>query len=81
MKIFENLDDIRVSIGKLRKHLEDADHLISYLESDLDKDGAYQYVDTAMYDIKLSYGELLDYVDTLERDLDDVVDEEDDPQQ
>ena len=76
MKTFENIDDIRSSISKLRKHFEDASYLISYLESDLDKDGAYQYVDTAMYDIKQSYDELLEYVNTLEEDLDVVVDEE-----
>lgn len=78
MKAFENLDDIYASIGKLRKHLEDASYLISYLESDLDKDGAYHYVDSAMFDIKQTYDELLDYVDTLDRDLEDVINEEED---
>ena len=77
MKEFENLQDILNSIQNLRKHLEDADHLISYLEADLDKNGAYQYVDTAMFDIKTSYNELLEYVDTLEEDLDEVVNDED----
>lgn len=73
MKEFENIQDILNSIQNLRKHLEDADHLISYLEADLDKNGAYHYVDTAMFDIKTSYNELLEYVDTLEEDLDEVV--------
>lgn len=77
MKEFENLQDILNSIQKLRKHLEDTDHLISYLEADLDKNGAYQYVDTAILDIKTSYNELLEYVDTLEEDLDEVVNDED----
>ena len=77
MKEFENLQDILNSIQKLRKHLEDADHLISYLEADLDKEGAYQYVDAAMYDIKTSYNELLEYVDTLEEDLDNVLEDVD----
>ena len=77
MKEFENLQDILNSIQNLRKHLEDADHLIPYLEADLDKNGAYQYVDTAMFDIKTSYNELLEYVDTLEEDLDEVVNDED----
>jgi len=77
MKEFENIDEIRSSISKLRKQLEDASYLISYLESDLDKDGAYQYVDTAIFDIKTSYNELLEYVDTLEEDLDEVVNDED----
>lgn len=77
MKEFENLQDILNSIQKLRKHLEDTDHLISYLEADLDKNGAYQYVDTAIFDIKTSYNELLEYVDTLEEDLDEVVNDED----
>ena len=76
MKTFENIDDIRSSISKLRKHLEDASYLISYLESDLDEGGAYHYVDTAMFDIKQTYDELLEDVNTLEEDLDDVVDEE-----
>lgn len=77
MKEFENLQDILNSIQKLRKHLEDTDHLISYLEADLDKNGAYQYVDTSIFDIKTSYNELLEYVDTLEEDLDEVVNDED----
>lgn len=77
MKEFENLQDILNSISKLRKHLESADYLISYLEADLDKGGAYQYVDSAMYDIKTSYNELLEYVNTLEDDLDDVLEEND----
>lgn len=77
MKEFENIQDILNSIQNLRKHLEDADHLISYLEADLDKNGAYHYVDTAMFDIKTSYNELLEYVDTLEEDLDEVVNDED----
>ena len=77
MKEFENLQDILNSIQNLRKHLEDAGHLISYLEADLDKNGAYQYVDTAMFDIKTCYNELLEYVDTLEEDLDEVVNDED----
>ena len=76
MKTFDNIDDIRVSIAKLRKHLEDASYLISYLESDLDKGGAYQYVDTAMFDIKQTYDELLEDVNTLEEDLDDIVEED-----
>lgn len=79
MKEFENLQDILNSIQNLRKHLEDADHLISYLEADLDKNGAYQYVDTAMFDIKTSYNELLEYIDTLEEDLDNVIDDDEDP--
>lgn len=77
MKEFENIQDILNSIQNLRKHLEDADHLISYLEADFDKNGAYHYVDTAMFDIKTSYNELLEYVDTLEEDLDEVVNDED----
>lgn len=79
MKEFANLQNILDSIGKLRKHLEQADHLISYLEADLDEDGAYQYVDLAMKDIKTTYSELLEYVDTLEEDLDDVLEDEEDP--
>lgn len=79
MKEFENLQDILNSISNLRKHLEAADHLISYLEADLDKEGAYQYVDAAMYDIKTSYNELLQYVNTLEEDLDNAIDDDEDP--
>lgn len=75
MKTFENIDNIQDSIGKLKKHLENADYLISYLEQDLDKDGTYNYVDSAMYDIKSTYYELLKYIDDLEQDLDDIVDE------
>ena len=75
MKEFENLQDIQLSIGELRKHLENADYLISNLESDLDEHGAYRYVDSAMYDLKTTYKDLLDYVDSLERTLDEVVED------
>lgn len=75
MKEFENLQDIQRSIGELRQHLENTDYLISNLESDLDKYGAYRYVDSAMYDLKISYKELLDYVDSLERTLDEVIED------
>lgn len=77
MKEFENIDEIRSSISKLRKQLEDASYLISYLESDLDRCGAYHYVDTAMFDIKQTYDELLENVNTLEEDLDDILEDED----
>ena len=76
MKEFENIDEIRSSISKLRKQLEDASYLISYLESDLDRYGAYHYVDTAMFDIKQTYDELLENVNTLEENLDDILEDE-----
>lgn len=75
MKEFENLQDIQRSIGELRTHLENADYLISNLESDLDEHGAYRYVDSAMYDLKTTYRDLLDYVDSLERTLDEVIED------
>ena len=75
MKEIDNLQDIRNSLEKLRKHIEETDHLISYLEADLDVDGAYQYVDSAIYDIKTTYNELLSYMRTLEEDLDSIAEE------
>lgn len=76
MKEFENIDEIRSSISKLRKQFEDASYLISYLEADLDRYGAYHYVDTAMFDIKQTYDELLENVNTLEEDLDDIIEDQ-----
>ena len=76
MKEFENIQNITDSIGKLKKHLEKADYLISYLEADLDECGAYRYVDSEMLDIKNAYKQLLDYVDTLNDDLDDVINDD-----
>lgn len=76
MKEIGNLQNILDSIGKLRKHFDNADHLISYLEADLDEDGMYQYVDSAMYDIKTTYNELLQSIDSLEQDIADIIDED-----
>ena len=70
-----NMDNIQLSLTALRKQLEDADHLISDLEQELDREGAYHYVDSAMNDIKLTYDELLKYLDTLEEDLENGIEE------
>ena len=73
MKQFKNIENILDSVGQLRKHLENAEVLISYLEKDLDEDGAYRYVETDMSDIKTTYDELLKLVETLSDNLDSVV--------
>ena len=78
MRTFRNLENIQDSIDKLKTHLEDAEQLISYLEEDLDADGAYQFVETAMHDIKVTYDELLQCVETLDSDIDDIVNEDED---
>ena len=72
MDNFTNLDNIQDSIANLRKHLEDADSLISDLEHELDREGVYHYVDSAMQDITATYNELLQQIETLEKDLEDV---------
>lgn len=71
-----NIDNIQDSLIALKKHLEDTDHLISDLEQELDREGAYHYVDSAMNDIKVTYDELLKYVDDLESDLENSIEDE-----